>query len=83
MRLHQLEWSVLWEPHYSVQGDVMKLDLVATKGAQAIITDVQVVGTGIELAFLQEQKAAKYTPDLLRQVQGKRKKPPLFTKQQQ
>lgn len=60
----------------------MKPDLVATKGTQAIITDVQVVGTGIELAFLQEQKAAKYTPDLLRQVQGKWKKPPLFTKQQ-
>ncbi|KAG0418274.1 hypothetical protein HPB47_004988 [Ixodes persulcatus] len=80
MRLHQLEWRVLWEPHYSVQGKVMKPDLLATKGAQAIIIDVQVVGTGMELAFLHQQKAAEYTvPDLPRQVQGKRKEPPLVT----
>uniref|UniRef100_A0A6B0VGQ0 Putative reverse transcriptase n=1 Tax=Ixodes ricinus TaxID=34613 RepID=A0A6B0VGQ0_IXORI len=80
MRLHQLEWTVLWEPHYTVQGRVMKPDLVATMGAQAVIIDVQVVGTGLELAFLHQQKAAKYSvPDLLRQVQGKRTEPPMVT----
>lgn len=80
MRLHQLEWNVLWEPHYTVQGKVMKPDLVATQGAQTIIIDVQVVGTGMELAVLHKQKATKYSvPDLLRQVQGQRREPPLVT----
>ncbi|KAG0433654.1 hypothetical protein HPB47_019691 [Ixodes persulcatus] len=80
MRLHQLEWIVLWEPHYTLQGRVMKPDLMATKGAQAVIIDIQVVSTGLELAFLHQQKAARYSvPDLLRQVQGKRKEPPLVT----
>ncbi|KAG0421088.1 hypothetical protein HPB47_003015 [Ixodes persulcatus] len=64
----------------NVQRKVMKPDLVATKGAQTIIIDVQVVGTGKKLAFLHQQKAAKYTvPNLLRQVQGKQKEPPLVT----
>ncbi|CAN8017657.1 unnamed protein product, partial [Ixodes persulcatus] len=79
MRINQLTWNVLWETHYNVQLKVMKPDLVATKGAMAVIIDVQVVGTGMELAFLHEQKAAKYTvPDLL-QAQGNRQEPPLVT----
>ncbi|CAN7982141.1 unnamed protein product, partial [Ixodes pacificus] len=80
MRLNQLKWNVLWEPHYNVQGKVMKPDFVATKGAMAVIIDVQVVCTGMELAFSHEQKAAKYTvPDLLQQVQGNRQELPLVT----
>ncbi|EEC08412.1 hypothetical protein IscW_ISCW019073 [Ixodes scapularis] len=80
MRLNQLKWSVLWEPNYNVQGKVMKPDLVATKGAMAVIIDVQVVNTDMELAFLHEQKAAKYTvPDLVQQDQGNRQEPPLVT----
>ncbi|KAG0429793.1 hypothetical protein HPB47_023289, partial [Ixodes persulcatus] len=66
MRLNQLKWSVLWEPNYNVQGKVMKPDLV--------------INTGMELAFLHEQKAAKYTvPDLLQQVQGNQQEPPQVT----
>ncbi|CAN7989677.1 unnamed protein product [Ixodes pacificus] len=69
MHLNQLKWSVIWEPHYNVHGKVMKTDLVASKGAMAVIIDLLVVGPGMELAFLHEQKAAKYTfPDLLQQV---------------
>ncbi|KAG0435568.1 hypothetical protein HPB47_018412 [Ixodes persulcatus] len=79
MRLYQLKWSVLWEPQYNVQAKVIKPDLVATKGAMAVIIDAQVLGTGMELALLHEQKAAKYTvPDLL-QVQEDRQEPPLVT----
>ncbi|CAN7950648.1 unnamed protein product [Ixodes pacificus] len=49
----------------------MKPDLVAGFGAMVVIINVQVVGTGMELAFLCEQKAAKYTvPDLLQQFEG-------------
>ncbi|KAG0438454.1 hypothetical protein HPB47_017010 [Ixodes persulcatus] len=61
MCLHQLKWSVLWEPHYSVQGKVMKPDLVATKGDMVVIIDVQVVGIVMRRAVLHEEKAAKYT----------------------
>ncbi|KAG0417036.1 hypothetical protein HPB47_005934 [Ixodes persulcatus] len=69
MRLHQLKWSVLWEPHDSVQGKVMKPVLVATKEHTAVIIDVQAVGTGIELVFVHQQKAAKYTvPELQRGI---------------
>ncbi|XP_040076113.1 uncharacterized protein LOC120848191 [Ixodes scapularis] len=80
IRLNQLKWNVLWEPHYNVQGKVMKPGLVVTRGAMAVIIDVQVVGTDMELAFLHEQKADRYTvPDLLQQVQGNRQEPPLVT----
>ncbi|KAG0428661.1 hypothetical protein HPB47_024385 [Ixodes persulcatus] len=69
MRLHQLKWSVLWEPHDSVQGKVMKPVLVATKEDTAVIIDVQAVGTGIELVFVHQQKAAQYTvPELQRGI---------------
>ncbi|EEC12331.1 hypothetical protein IscW_ISCW008824 [Ixodes scapularis] len=68
MHLNQLKWSAPWEPHHNVQGKVMKPNLVVTKGAMAVIIDLFVVSTGMELAFLHEQKAATYTfPHLLQQ----------------
>ncbi|EEC16484.1 reverse transcriptase, putative [Ixodes scapularis] len=80
IHLNQLKWNVLWKPHYNVHRKVMKAGLVATRGAMAVIIDVQVVGTDIELAFLHQQKADRYTlPDMLQQVQGNRQEPPLVT----
>ncbi|KAG0425873.1 hypothetical protein HPB47_026983 [Ixodes persulcatus] len=36
-RLAQLQWQVLWEPHYAVSGTVMKTDLVAYKDADCVV----------------------------------------------
>ncbi|KAG0437250.1 hypothetical protein HPB47_017530 [Ixodes persulcatus] len=44
-RLSQLEWSVLWQPHYALPKGVLKPDLVAYKKEDTLIVDAQIVGT--------------------------------------
>lgn len=78
-RLSQLGWSVLWEPHYTLQEGVLKPDLVAYKGEESLIIDAQVVGTKMGLGFLHHQKKAKYSGVELRRLIQERRTGPVMT----
>lgn len=68
-RLRGAGWAVKEEPHYRTPDGTRVPDLVLTREGQAVILDVQVVGTRIPLSRAHEVKCAKYMiPALLDQV---------------
>lgn len=68
-RLRQTGWAVKEEPHYRTPDGTRIPDLVLTREGQAVILDVQVVGTRIPLSSAHQVKCAKYMlPALLDQV---------------
>ncbi|KAM7284727.1 hypothetical protein ISCGN_001821 [Ixodes scapularis] len=72
-RLSQLDWSALWEPHYTLPEGVLKPDLAAYKEEGSLVIDAQVVGTKMGLRFLHHQKKEKYSgAEQRRLIQGRR-----------
>lgn len=65
-RLKEQGWDVKVEPHYATSQGTRIPDLVIKRDCQALILDVQVVGTRVALSQAHEIKTAKYKiPDLL------------------